>query len=150
MFIDHAQYTGFMPGVGEVYKKTPIMTQLETKDPDPTSFIHTRTQLPHKPTFGTVTKDPCNRPENFKKGEPDVLWPNLLTEAKLPSCKPPVSNIALGDTRVDPFITSYAIDFTAPFANTARLRSPNRNEDLSKTTASLKDIYRSAFNRVGE
>lgn len=76
--------------------------------------------------------------------------PRLLTEAKLPSAKPPVSNIALGDTRIDPFKTSYTTDFPAPFADTARLRSPNRNEDLAKTTASLKDIYRSSFNRVGE
>lgn len=35
-------------------------------------------------------------------------------------------------------------------AEVARLRSPNRNEDLSKTTASLKDIYKSSYNRVGE
>ena len=61
-----------------------------------------------------------------------------------------MSNIALGDQRIDPFKTSYGRDFTAPFSDTARLRSPNRNEDLSKTTASLKDIYRSAYNRVGE
>lgn len=38
----------------------------------------------------------------------------------------------------------------SPFSDTARLRSPNRNEDLSKTTASLKDIYKSSFNRVGD
>lgn len=38
----------------------------------------------------------------------------------------------------------------APFSDHERLRSPNRNEDLGKTTASLKDIYASAYNRVGE
>ncbi|GFH23170.1 uncharacterized protein HaLaN_20742 [Haematococcus lacustris] len=37
-----------------------------------------------------------------------------------------------------------------PGLDTSRLRSPNRNEDLSKTTASLKDIYRSSYNRVGD
>jgi hypothetical protein len=144
------QYTGFIGGLSETYKKTPVMAQLETKDPEPTSFLHTRSQLPYKSTYGTVKKDPCNYPENFRKAEPDILWPRLLTAALLPSAKPPVSNIQLGDTRVDPFKTSYGTDYTAPFADTARLRSPNRNEDLSKTTASLKDIYRSSFNRVGE
>lgn len=63
---------------------------------------------------------------------------------------PPVSNINLGDTRVDNFRTSYTYDFKAPFSNQARLRSPNRNEDLAKTTQSLTAIYKSAFNRVGE
>lgn len=124
--------------------------QLETKDPEPTSFLYTRSSLPYKGTHATVHRDPCNHPERFHKQDPDTLWPNLLTEAKQPSCKPPVSNIALGDPRVDPFKTSYGVDFTAPFSDTARLRSPNRNEDLSKTTASLRDIYRSSFNRVGD
>ncbi|GIL66729.1 hypothetical protein Vafri_20218, partial [Volvox africanus] len=31
-----------------------------------------------------------------------------------------------------------------------RLRSPNCNEDLVKTTSSLANIYKSSFNRVGE
>lgn len=35
-------------------------------------------------------------------------------------------------------------------AGNERLRSPNRNEDLAMTTASLVDIYTSAYNRVGE
>ncbi|KAJ9530395.1 hypothetical protein QJQ45_000767 [Haematococcus lacustris] len=143
-------YTGYIHGLGETYKKTPIMAQLEVKDPEQTSFLHTRDQLPFKDTHATLEKDPCNYPENFRKPQPDNLWPRLLTEAKLPSAKPPVSNIPLGDQRVDPFQTSYGADFTAPFADTSRLRSPNRNEDLSKTTASLKDIYRSSFNRVGD
>mmetsp|Transcript_8149 Transcript_8149/g.20349 ORF Transcript_8149/g.20349 Transcript_8149/m.20349 type:complete len:358 (-) Transcript_8149:41-1114(-) len=143
-------FTGFVAGSQEVTGKTPIMTQLEVKDPDPTSFLYTRSQLPYKMTHATTHRDPCNYPEKFHKEEPDILWPNLLTQAKQPSCKPPVSNIAFGDNRIDPFKTQYKADFVAPFSDTARLRSPNRNEDLSKTTASLRDIYRSSYNRVGD
>lgn len=143
-------FTGYIAGTQEVIGKTPIMTQLETKDPEPTSFLHTRSQLPYKTTHGTTLRDPCNYPEKFHREEADVLWPNLLTQAKQPSCKPPVSNIAFGDNRIDPFKTQYGTDFIAPFSDTSRLRSPNRNEDLAKTTASLKDIYRSSFNRVGD
>ena len=134
----------------EVYKKGPIAAQLETKDPEPVSFIYTRTLLPPKSTHASVLRDPCNDPSNYHKTEPEVLWPKLLTTAKQDSCKPPVSNIALGDQRVDPFKTSYGQDFSAPFSDTSRLRSPNRNEDLAKTTASLKNIYKSSYNRVGE
>ena len=46
--------------------------------------------------------------------------------------------------------SSYSTDYKAPLEGNERLRSPNRNEDLAITTASLKDIYFSAFNRVGE
>lgn len=49
-----------------------------------------------------------------------------------------------------PTIFSVKSFFLSNLAEAARLRSPNRNEDLSKTTASLKDIYKSSYNRVGE
>lgn len=130
-----------------MYKKTPIMAQVETKDPSVDSFIFTRTQTAYKPT---PSRDPCNRPEIFSKPHPGILWPALLEEAIQPTCKPPNSNIAFGDGRIDTFRTSYGVDYNAPFKGQERLRSPNRNEDLAKTTASLKDIYRSSFNRVGE
>jgi hypothetical protein len=72
------------------------LAQLETKDPEAVSFLHTRTHLPHKDTHASILRDPCNHPEAFRKEEPEILWPRLLTEAKQPSCKPPVSNIAFG------------------------------------------------------
>ncbi|KAF5832469.1 hypothetical protein DUNSADRAFT_11636 [Dunaliella salina] len=143
-------FTGYMQGINETFQKTPIMAQLEAKDPEPTSFLHTRGQVPYKTTHIGTIRDPCNKPEQFQKGDPDNLWPRLQTTAKQPSAKPPVSSIALGDQRIDTFRTMYGCSFAPPFAEAARLRSPNRNEDLSKTTASLKDIYKSSYNRVGD
>eukprot|EP00798_Chlamydomonas_sp_ICE-L_P013486 gene13486-19344_t len=144
-------YTGYVQGMQETFKKTPIMAQLETKDPDPEfSFIHTRTQVPHKTTLQEANRDPCNHPETLKKPQPGNLWPNLQTKAIQDSFRPPQSNISFGDGRVDTFKTSYWQDYNAPFPGHDRLRSPNRNEDLGKTTASLSDIFRSAYNRVGD
>ncbi|GIL87642.1 hypothetical protein Vretimale_14675 [Volvox reticuliferus] len=140
-------YTGYVQGLQETYKKTPVMAQLETKDPTPESFIYTRTQTAPKPS---PVRDPCNDPDNFKKPQPGNLWPSLQDTAIQASYKPPASNIALGDERIVPFRTSYGVDFKAPFDGQERLRSPNRNEDLVKTTASLANIYKSSFNRVGE
>lgn len=141
------RYTGYVQGLQETYKKTPVMAQLETKDPTPESFIYTRTQTAPRPS---PTRDPCNDPENFKKPQPGNLWPSLQETAVQPSFKPPASNIALGDERILPFRTSYGVDFKAPFSGQEQLRSPNRNEDLVKTTSSLTNIYKSSFNRVGE
>jgi len=143
-------YTGFVQGLGETYKKTPIMAQVETKDPAPEDFIFTRTQVAPKTTHATVLKDPCNDPESFRKPEPGNVWPSLQETALQESFKPPTSNIQFGDLRIDPFKTSYGVDFKAPFTAHERLRSPNRNEDLAKTTASLREIYRSSYNRVGD
>ncbi len=84
------------------------------------------------------------------KPEPDNLWPGLQNKAKQDTCKPPTSNIALGDERVSPFNTSYTQDFNAPFSDHERLRSPMRNKDLSQTETSLKEHYASSYNRVGE
>lgn len=126
------------------------MAQLETKDPEVPDFLFTRTQVSYKQTHLQTLRDPCNDPENFKKPQPGNLWPNLQATAMQPSFKPPVSSIALGDSRIDPFITHYSKDYRAPFPEHERLRSPNRNEDLIKTTADLRDIYRSSYNRVGE
>lgn len=142
-------YTGYIHGLHETYKKTPIMAQLETKVPDPDTFIYTRTQVPPRPTPEDIKRDACNNPDNFRKPVPGNLWPKLQNTAIQASFKPPVSNIAFGDFRVDPFITNYGQDFKAPFRGHERLRSPNRNEDLEKTTASLADIYKSSYNRVG-
>lgn len=56
-------YTGYMPGMSETFKKTPMMAQLETKAPGEESFIHTRTASPPK---AQPARDPCNFPESFK------------------------------------------------------------------------------------
>mmetsp|Transcript_29044 Transcript_29044/g.53375 ORF Transcript_29044/g.53375 Transcript_29044/m.53375 type:complete len:356 (-) Transcript_29044:838-1905(-) len=140
-------YTGYIQGIQETYKKTPVMAQLETKAPEPDSFLYTRTAVPPKPT---PSRDPCNNPEALRKAIPGNLWPALQASAVQPSFKPPMSMVNLGDERVNPFVTSYHVDFKAPFEGHEQLRSPNRNEDLVKTTASLKDIYKSCYNRVGE
>lgn len=144
------RFTGHIHGISETFKKTPIPCQIETKDPPEVSFLHTRTQIQYVTTRRETIRDPCNDPENFKKPQPGNIWPMLQETAIQESYKPPVSNIALGDSRISPFKTSYNDDFKAPFEGHDRLRSPNRNEDLAKTTASLVDIYKSAYNRVGE
>jgi hypothetical protein len=131
----------------ETYKKTPIMCQLETKQPTEDSFIYTRTRTLPK---ATPSRDPCNYPENFKKAEPGNLWPLLQDKAIQDTAKPPRSNIALGDGRIDPFKTSYGVDFHSPFQTQSRIRSPMRNKDLEHTETSLKEHYQSAYNRVGE
>jgi len=136
--------------MNEVFKKTPIQAQLEMREPGEESFLHTRTQVAPVTTRREVVRDPCNDDRNFKKAQPDNLWPRLQASAVQESFKPPVSNIALGDSRIDPFKSAYSDDFRAPFAGHDRLRSPNRNEDLAKTTASLVDIYKSSYNRVGD
>ena len=126
------------------------MAQLETKVPDVDSFIYTRTQTLPRPSHDDMIRDPCNDPSRTKKHTPGNLWPKLQTVAIQASFRPPVSNIAFGDGRIDNFVTNYSQDFRAPLHGHDRLRSPNRNEDLAKTTASLVDIYRSSYNRVGE
>lgn len=126
------------------------MCQLETKDPEVPDFVYTRTQVPFKTTIAQVTRDPCNNPDNFRKPQPGNIWPSLQKTAIQPSFRPPVSNIAFGDQRIDPFVTTYNVVYRAPFPEHERIRSPNRNEDLMKTTADMRDIYKSAYNRVGE
>lgn len=141
-------FTGHIHGINETYKKTPIPCQEETTQPHDHSFIHTRTELQYVTTRRENVRDPCNNEENFKKPKPGNVWPNLQERATQDSFRPPVSNIALGDSRISPFKTSYNYDFKAPFDKHARIRSPNRNEDLAKTTSSLTDFYKSAFDRV--
>lgn len=68
---------------------------------------------------------------------------------KQDSAKPPKSSLTLGDARINPFITSYRTEYAAPFASGARIRSPLRNKMLADV-ADLKEIYSSAFQRVGE
>lgn len=140
-------YTGYIPGMSETFKKTPMMAQLETRAPGDESFIHTRTASPPK---AAPARDACNFPEQFKKSEPSNLWPSLQTKAAQESFKPPQSTLALGDSRINPFVTSYTGDFSAPFEAQARLRSPMRNKDLAHTQTSLREHYASSWNRVGE
>ncbi len=40
------RYTGYIPGLQETFKKTPVMAQVETKDPTPESFVYTRELVP--------------------------------------------------------------------------------------------------------
>eukprot|EP00803_Ostreobium_quekettii_P009237 evm.model.scf_479.3 EVM.evm.TU.scf_479.3 scf_479:17845-20257(+) len=141
------RYTGYIQGLQETYKKTPIPCQIETKAPQEGSFIFTRTRTQHK---STPHRDPCNFPETLKKPQPGNLWPALQDKAAQDSLKPPRSNITLGDLRIDPFRTSYGWDFDAPFEETKRIRSPMRNKDLAASEIPLRDHYASAFNRVGE
>lgn len=68
---------------------------------------------------------------------------------KQDSAKPPKSSLALGDARINPFITSYRTEYAAPFPSGARIRSPLRNKMLADV-ADLREIYSSAFQRVGE
>lgn len=143
-------YTGHIHGMSEVIKKTPIPSQLEVKEPDATSFLHTRTQVTYKTTHASQIRDPCNDDTNFKKHDAFNHWPILQTRATQDSFRPPVSNIAMGDNRIDPFSTSYKQDFAPPLAGHGQIRSPNRNNDLAKTTTSLTNIYKSAYNRVGD
>eukprot|EP00775_Hariotina_reticulata_P006099 gene6099-6337_t len=144
-------YTGYVQGLQETYKKTPIMAQLETKAPAEESFIHTRTCSPPKVTYQSMQRDACNYSENVHKhADVDNLWPRLQDKATQDSFKPPCSNIALGDERISPFTTSYSTDFNAPFNNHTRLRSPMRNKDLAATETSLKEHYTSSYNRVGD
>lgn len=112
----HMQFTGYVQGISETFQKTPIMAQLETKDPEPVSFLHTRAQVPYRTTHVGTIRDPCNKPEQFRKEDPDNLWPRLQTTAKQPSAKPPVSSIALGDHRIDTFRTMYGCSFSPPFS----------------------------------
>jgi hypothetical protein len=75
------RYTGFIQGLQETYKKTPIMAQVETKTLGEESFIHTRTCSPPKTTYHSMQRAPCNFSENFKKPEVDNLWPRLQERA---------------------------------------------------------------------
>lgn len=141
------RYTGYIKGLGETYRKTPVMAQVETRTPEPSSFLFTRTVHPK----AEPAKDPCNNESSWRdKGEPDNLWPILQAKAAQDSAKPPISNITLGDQRLNPFLTSYGVDFGAPFANHSRLRSPMRNKEIATTTTDLRAYYASSFNRVGE
>ncbi|GMH32521.1 hypothetical protein BSKO_00355 [Bryopsis sp. KO-2023] len=142
-----AGYTGYIQGLQETYKRTPIPCQIECQEPNDESFIFTRTRTAPRTT---PSRDPCNFPETTKKAQPGILWPSLQPSAVQESLRPPRSNITLGDLRIDPFKTSYQVDFDAPHEESKRIRSPMRNEDLAKSEISLKEHYASAFNRVGE
>lgn len=80
---------------------------------------------------------PCGRSSHAKK--------SCLQD----TAKPPSSNLTLGDSRINPFITSYSQDFDSPFITGRTLRSPLRNKNLG-SVADLKEVYSSAFQRVGE
>ena len=64
------RYTGHIKGTEEVYAKTPIAMQLECAEPEPQSFIYTRTAAPPR---AMPDRDPCNKPENAKKPQPSMI-----------------------------------------------------------------------------
>lgn len=39
------RYTGYIRGVGETFAKTPVMAQLETREPPPDSFLYARSKV---------------------------------------------------------------------------------------------------------
>lgn len=77
------------------------------------------------------------------------IWPKLQHEATQASFRPPRSNIANGDLRINGFITTYSTQFNAPFERMKTIRSPMRNPDLAQAT-DLAPLYLSSFNRVTE
>jgi hypothetical protein len=108
------RYTGYLPGVAETYKRTPVAAQAEVMSPGPESFIHTRTMASPAPF------PPARDPKNNLKGSPDVLWPALQTTSNRDSLKPPAEPMVLGDMRIDVFRTSHAQDYKAPFQGQER------------------------------
>jgi hypothetical protein len=77
------------------------------------------------------------------------IWPRLQAQATQPSFRPPRSNIANGDLRINGFVTTYSTQFGAPFDYMKKIRSPMRNPDLAQATE-LHPLYLSSFNRVTE
>jgi hypothetical protein len=64
------RYTGHIAGMGEVYAKTPIASQLECVEPATESFIYTRKLVPPR---AMPDRDPCNRPEDALKHQPSTV-----------------------------------------------------------------------------
>ncbi|KAK9825225.1 hypothetical protein WJX74_001407 [Apatococcus lobatus] len=140
-------YTGHVHGLGETYAQTPVPAQEETMHPPPTSLLWTRS------TLATITLPLKEDGEKVRVAQPPRqavnLWPNLQNTGKQETAKPPSSNLTLGDSRINPFITSYSQDFDSPFVSGRTLRSPLRNKNLG-SVADLKEVYSSAFQRVGD
>lgn len=86
------RYTGYVEGLKETYKKTPILCQKECHEPEEGSFMFTRTKTQSNVETG---RDPCN--ERTKKPQPDVLWPNLQDHAAQEMFRPPQSSVSLGN-----------------------------------------------------
>lgn len=114
----YCRYTGYVQGLQETYKKTPVMAQLETKKPGDESFIHTRTSSPPRTTIATMQRDPCNFEENFKKPDMEILWPRLQDKAAQVAAPCQIITLlhALGDQ-----VASYRLlmQCTCPFPSTA-------------------------------
>lgn len=72
-----------------------------------------------------------------------------MQAGKQDSFKPPGSNIELGDARVKPFATSYAMTFSPPLKEGAKIKSPLYNESLHRSN-DLRQQYNFAMQRVGE
>jgi len=144
-------YSGCIPALVDTYKKTPVMAQVELRQPEEGTFLGSKTFA--APKVNPV-RDPCNYSDTFHKPDGGVLWPSLQSKGAQDSAKPPKSNIPLGDDRIETYGTSYSSDFHAPFAPQEHLRSPMRNKDLGAAGADeagldLKSFYKSAYNRVG-
>lgn len=141
-------YTGYIRGVGETFAKTPVMAQLETREPPPDSFLYARSKAPPETSATDAARDACSSADaHGPSTHHDVLWPRLQQQARQERVKARASNISLGDSRLHSHGTSYRSDFAAPLAAGATLRSPLQNKDLK--AADLRHIYHSAFNRIG-
>ena len=93
-FRSPCRYTGYVEGVKETFKKTPILCQKECRQPEEGSFILNRTQCFRKTE--AHSDDPCNQPDVGRKARPENLWPNLQHTAKRDPFLPPKSSVSLG------------------------------------------------------
>lgn len=99
-------YTGYTRGLRDTFGLTPAYAQLEARSPPPGSFLATRESAP---LVATPHRDPCNHPGQLgKRFDRGTLWPSQQAKARQDSSKPPSSQLALGDGRIDPFVTSYS------------------------------------------
>ena len=67
---------------------------------------------------------------------------------KQPSAKPPLSQLQLGDERLDPFNSSYKHDFAPPLSGGEVLRSPLRSK-VPRQPGDFAHLYASAERRCG-
>lgn len=112
------RYTGYVEGLKETYKKTPILCQKECHEPEEGSFMFTRTKTQSNLETG---RDPCN--ETTKKPQPDVLWPNLQDHAAQEMFRPPQSSVSLGNGLVRKAVLSscYGLQEIAVLTRSRRL-----------------------------
>ncbi|GAB4821055.1 hypothetical protein N2152v2_008101 [Parachlorella kessleri] len=143
-----AQYpiTGHLVGGAEVFGRTPVMGQLETKQPKAGTVLAARSAAPVP-----SPRDPGAEAAEMVAGKAVTpnLWPSLQSTGAQEPAKPPASCLRLGDERIPNFVTSYSAQYAAPFDSSSKIRSPLRNAALQHVQ-DLREVYTSAFGRVGE